>query len=253
VSRRRRWLVGGCIAIAVLVVVATGGFLAYARPQPLLPEATAALADTPDVRFQAGADGRLTYTPSAGAPSVGLVLYPGGKVPPAAYAPAARAIAAAGYLVVIVDVPFQLAILGVDAPTTVIADHPEIATWALGGHSLGGAAAALFIDGHPGVADGLVLWASYSSVDLADAGLRVSTSYGSLDAGVSTFTDPANLARLGPAVVTTVIEGGNHEGMGWYTGQPNDPPATIARTEQQDAIVAATVNLLAALEEPPPE
>jgi hypothetical protein len=32
--------------------------------------------------------------------------------------------------------------------------------------------------------------------------------------------------------------------MGWYTGQPNDPPATISRQEQQDRVVAATVALL---------
>ena len=43
------------------------------------------------------------------------------------------------------------------------------------------------------------------------------------------------------------IEGGNHEQMGWYTGQPNDPPATISRQEQQDRVVAATVGLLQTL------
>ena len=41
--------------------------------------------------------------------------------------------------------------------------------------------------------------------------------------------------------------------MGWYTGQPNDPPATISREAQQDAIVAATVEVLAGLEPPPAE
>jgi hypothetical protein len=32
--------------------------------------------------------------------------------------------------------------------------------------------------------------------------------------------------------------------MGWYTGQPNDPPATISREEQQAAVVDATVAML---------
>ena len=45
-------------------------------------------------------------------------------------------------------------------------------------------------------------------------------------------------------MTTTAIEGGNHEQMGWYTGQPNDPPATISRPDQQDQLVAATVALL---------
>ena len=153
----------------------------------------------------------------------------------------------------IVPVPFNFAIFATGAAGAVIDDHPEIGAWVVGGHSLGGASAALFIDGNPGVVDGLVLWASYSSADLADDGLLVSLSYGTLDAGVDSYTDPENLAKLGPAVETTVIEGGNHEQMGWYTGQPNDPPATIGRDAQQDAIVAATVELLAALDAPPVE
>ena len=40
------------------------------------------------------------------------------------------------------------------------------------------------------------------------------------------------------------IEGGNHEQMGWYTGQPNDPPATISREDQQAQVAEATVALL---------
>ena len=35
--------------------------------------------------------------------------------------------------------------------------------------------------------------------------------------------------------------------MGWYTGQPNDPPATISREDQQAQVVDATVRLLDSL------
>ena len=220
------------------------GFLWWARPQPLLPEAEAALASTPASTFDAGADGRLTWNPTAEAPTIGLVLYTGGKVPPSAYAPAARAIAEHGYLVAIVPAPFNLAILDTDAADRVIEDHPEIDAWAVGGHSLGGATASLFIDGHPGVVDGLVLWAAYSSADISSDKLHVLSTYGSLDAGVPSYSDPANVAKLGSNVTVDVIEGGNHEQMGWYTGQPNDPPATISRETQQERVVAATVALL---------
>ncbi len=183
-------------------------------------------------------------------PTTGLILYPGGKVPPAAYAPAAREIAAAGHLVAIVPVPFNLAVFGIDAASAVIEDHPEIASWSVGGHSLGGSMAAQYVDSHPGAVDGLVLWASYSAADVSDDGVLVSSSYGTLDNGVPSFTDPTNVEKLGPAVVFTTIDGGNHEQMGWYTGQPNDPPATIPREEQQQRIVAATAELLEALEVP---
>ncbi len=233
-----------------MLIVGVVGFLWWAQPQPLLPEATAALASTPGATFTQGADGRLTYAPTGVAPTTGLVLYPGGKVPPAAYAPQARALAEQGYLVAIVPVPFNLAVFGIDAAKAVIDDHPEIDTWAVGGHSLGGSMAAQFIDAHPGLVDGLVLWASYSAADLSDDGVRVASVYGTLDAGVASYTSPEHLALLGSDVVLTPIEGGNHEQMGWYTGQPNDPPATISRDEQQRQVVDATLDLLARLARP---
>jgi hypothetical protein len=227
-------------------VVLVGVFAWWVQPQPLLPEATAALASTPLATF-AEDSGRLTFTPVGPPPTVGLVLYPGGKVPPAAYAPQARAIGEAGYLAVVVPVPLNLAVFDINAAQAVIDDHPEIAHWAVGGHSLGGSMAAQFIDGHAGEVEGLVLWASYSAADLAADDLAVVSAYGTLDSGVPSFTSQANVAKLGSDVTFTVVEGGNHEQMGWYTGQPNDPPATIPRAEQQRQVVAATITLLEAI------
>jgi dienelactone hydrolase len=239
-----RWLrIAGIVAL-VVVLVGVGAFLWWAQPQQLLPEATAALASTPEVTFTQGSDGRLTYAPSTGEPTVGLILYPGGKVPPAAYAPQAQTIAANGFFVAIVAVPFNLAVFDIDAAQAVITDHPEVDHWAVGGHSLGGSMAAQFLASHPGVVDGLVFWASYSAADLSATGAKVASIYGTLDNGVPSYTSPTNVAKLGPNVTFTPIDGGNHEQMGWYTGQPNDPPATITREAQQDQVVAATLDLL---------
>jgi pimeloyl-ACP methyl ester carboxylesterase len=247
-SRRQRIAALASVVIVGLVVAVVAGFLWWAQPQPLLPEANAALVSTPGVQVEQAGDGRLTFRPRGERIPVGLVIYPGGKVPPAAYAPAARAIAESGYLVAIVPVPFNLAVLDIGAAAPVIADHPEVASWAVGGHSLGGAMAAQFAEANPDLVDGLVLWAAYSAADLSDAGLPVASVYGTLDGGLEAFTDAENTARLGSAVMQTALEGGNHEQMGWYTGQPNDPPAAIGRHAQQDAVVAATLELLAALE-----
>jgi len=247
----RRWIRLVAVLLGTLLIVGAAAFLWWARPQPLLPEAAAALASTPAVTFTEGADGRLTYVPAGAPPTTGLVLYPGAKVPPAAYAPQAQAIAEAGYLVAIVPVPFNLAVFGIDAAQAVIGDHPEIGAWAVGGHSLGGSMAAQFAASHPDEVDGLVLWASYSAADLRAADLRVASTFGTLDAGVPSYTSADNLAKLGSDVVVTPIEGGNHEQMGWYTGQPNDPPAMISRTEQQRQAVAATLDLLASINPTP--
>ncbi len=231
----------------MLVVVGLAGFLVYAQPQPTLPEGSAALVSDPEVAVSTvGRD--LVFRRAQATPTVGLILYPGGKVPPAAYAPAAHRIAAvSGALVVIVDVPFNFAVFDIDSPNRVIAREPSITTWAVGGHSLGGAMAAQYAASHPGAAKGLVLWASYSAADLGDADLAVLSIYGSLDAGLPTIRSDANLAKL-PATTTYVeVSGGNHEQMGWYTGQPNDPPATISRIEQQNQLAIATASFLATL------
>lgn len=229
--------------LLTVLVVGVFGFLWYAQPQPLLPEATAALASTERATYD-GSDGLITYTPTAGTPTTGLILYPGGKVPSAAYAPQARAIAESGYLTVIVSVPFNFAVFDIGAAQPVIDAHPEIEHWVVGGHSLGGAMAAQFLSGNPGAADGLVFWAAYSAADISGQDLAVASIYGSLDTGVPSYTSATAIANVGPNLVTTVIDGGNHEQMGWYTGQPNDPPATVSRVDQQAQAIAATKRLL---------
>jgi len=244
---RRRTVVLGIVAVIVVALV--GGLAWFFSPQPLLPEATAALASSPGATFSEESTG-LTYTPVAAPPTIGLILYPGAKVPAEGYAPTARAIAEQGYLVVVVPMPFNFAIFGVGAASDVIAAHPEIAHWAIGGHSLGGAMAAQYAADHAAAIAGLALCGAYSAADLSAAGLAASSVYGSLDAAAPKIEDPATKALLPATTVYDRIEGGNHEQCGWYTGQPNDPPATISRQEQQDLIVAAWVALLAGIATP---
>jgi hypothetical protein len=242
--RGRRILLAILAIVGVVLAIGIGVFLWWAQPQPLLPEATAALSSSPGAEFTQGADGRLTYMPTGSDPTTGLVLYPGGKVPAAGYAPTARAIAEAGYLVSVVPVPFNLAVFDIGAAAAVIEDHPEIERWVVGGHSLGGSMAAQFISGNPGLVDGLALWASWSAADLSDEDLTALTTWGTLDNAASSITSTENIGHLGTSVTAVPIEGGNHEQMGWYTGQPDDPPATITREAQQEQLVAATIGLL---------
>jgi hypothetical protein len=94
------------------------------------------------------------------------------------------------------------------------------------------------------------LWASYPATDLSGADLDVTSIYGTLDAGAARMSGPEARAQLPADTVFVPIEGGNHEQMGWYTGQPNDPPATIPREAQQAQVAAATVTLLDGLGAP---
>lgn len=236
-----RRVVLAIVGIAAILAVGAGVYLAI--PQPELPEAAEAQRSTAAVTFSVE-DGRLLFVPTAAEPRTGLILYPGGKVSAAAYAPVASAIAARGYLVEVVPMPLNLAVLGIDRADAVIQAHPGIRAWAIGGHSLGGAMAAEYAARHDTIR-GLALWASYSATDLSARDLDVLLVYGSLDAGSAGFTSPERRSNLpgDPAIV--VVEGGNHEQMGWYTGQPNDPPATIGRADQMARVVDATAALLA--------
>jgi hypothetical protein len=244
VRRSRRRTVGTVILALVAAVVVFA--IWWLKPQPLLPEAGASLASTIDVTFSQDGD-RYTWEPAAGGATTGLIVYPGGKVEPAAYGPLARAIAAEGYVVEVIAMPLNLAVLGISRADDTIAAHPEIEHWAIGGHSLGGSMAAQYASEHPDTIDGLVFWASYGTMDLSGSGLAVLSIWGSLDAGAARMGGAEARGAVPADAVFIEIAGGNHEQMGWYTGQPNDPPATISRAEQQAQVAAATVDLLASL------
>jgi len=101
------------LGILLVLVIATAGFLVWANtPLGPMPEALDALQS--DSQVQVTEDGWIVFQPSGTQPDSGLILYPGGRVDPRAYAPIARAIAEQGYLVVIVPMPLNLAVL---APT----------------------------------------------------------------------------------------------------------------------------------------
>jgi len=234
------------LALAILAIAALAGILWLARPVPALPEAAAALASTPTVTFSRD-NGWLVFAPADAEPTTGLIFYPGGRVPPEAYAPAASAIAAQGYLVVIVPMPLNLAVFGIERATAVQAAFPEIEHWAVGGHSLGGAMACRYASRHPRAVQGLVLWGSYCDADISAQDLAAVSVYGTLDAGRERISSPDATSKLPADARFVPIEGGNHEQLGYYTGQPNDPPAAIARADQAARAVEATVGLLGAI------
>jgi hypothetical protein len=243
--KRLRWI---GLALLAALALAGLGFVAWAEIVPVPePAALAAMHSGPDVTVSSGR--WLTFTPVTGTVSTGFVFYPGGKVDPRAYAPQAHAIAAEGYLVVIVPVPLHLAILAPEAAAPVLAAYPSITHWAVGGHSLGGVMAAHFAHAHPAQVQGLALWAAYpeASDDLSQSALSVVSISGSLD-GLSTPAKIEASRPLLPASTTwVVIACGDHGQFGWYGPQSGDNPASISHAEQQSQTVAATVALLQGL------
>ncbi|MGE5141127.1 MAG: alpha/beta hydrolase, partial [Rudaea sp.] len=106
------------LAVAALLISAAGFAAWGSTPQQAMPEALASLRSDQDVEVQT--EPWIAFEPAARKPATGLIIYPGGHVDARAYAPAARAIAAQGYLAVIVPMPLSLAFLGADRAAQVM-------------------------------------------------------------------------------------------------------------------------------------
>lgn len=239
------WLTLGGLATFLLFVLL--GFVVWASDASApAPEAMAALNSTDFVRVQN--DHWAVFTPITPT-TTGLIFYPGGKVDYRAYAPQARAIAEHGYVVVIVPMPLNLAVFGLERATDVIAAFPQITHWAIGGHSLGGAMASQYVFQNPGRVQGLALWAAYPAegASLAQHTLEVVSIYGTRDGVAAGGKIDASRALLPTTTRWEPIEGGNHAQFGWYGPQAGDNAATITPEAQQAQTVVATVALLEAL------
>lgn len=244
------------IALVIVLLLGITGFLVWAST-PLGPSPAALAALQSDAAVSFSQDYWLIFAPTQQTPRTGLVLYPGARVDPRSYAPAAHAIAQAGYLVVITPMPLNLAVLNPAAAGEVIAAYPDIENWAVGGHSLGGAMAARFVFENPQGFQGqpiagLVLWAAYpaSTDDLTQRDLAVSSIYGEQDGLADPETVTAARFLLPASTVWTPIAGGNHAQFGSYGKQAGDQPAGISPAEQEAEVVQATIALLAKISRP---
>jgi pimeloyl-ACP methyl ester carboxylesterase len=241
------WLIPSSILIIGIIA-----FIAWAVfiPSPM-PQALNALQSDSQVRVNQ--QPWLVFQPVQQTPTTGLIFYPGGRVDPRAYAPSAHTLAAHGYLVVIVPMPLNLAVLGADRASSVINYFSDIRSWVIAGHSLGGSMAALFAYHHPDLIKGLVLWASYpaGSNNLSGSAIEVTSIYASLDGLATQEKIDASRQLLPPDTIWVPIVGGNHSQFGWYGEQSGDNPAAISRERQQELVIAATLDLLQRVGEMP--
>lgn len=128
--RRRSKIIIAVVLLAIIVSIAGFTIWAYTPLGPM-PEALSALQS--DSKVTVTTQPWIVFTPTSGQKPVGFIIYPGARVDPRSYAPAAHALAAEGYLTVIVPMPFNLAIFGSDSATGVMAPFPSITSWAVGG------------------------------------------------------------------------------------------------------------------------
>ena len=229
--RHKRGKIIAGILLAVLLL-AGGGFYWYVsnyyRAEDVALEVLSA-GDNIEVRDD------LTILSPSYPTDTAIIFYPGAKVEAAAYLPLLDQLRQTGLTCILVEMPFHLAIFGVNAAEDVMAQFPDISHWYIAGHSMGGAMASQFAADHPDEVDGLILLGAYLYGDYPPQ--KTLTIYGSLNQSVEDKIDyTENVVE---------IEGGNHAQFGNYGPQKGDLPAAISAEEQQAQAVAAISDFIA--------
>ena len=188
-------------------------------------------------------EGTLAFVPK-GDFDTGIVFYPGGKVEYEAYVPLMQCLASKGVLCILVEMPFNLAVFDFDRATDTYEGFFMVEHWYMAGHSLGGAMACKYVDTKQHLFDGVILLASYSTVDLSNSALRFLSIYGSNDGVLDMDAYADNKKNLPNDVVEYVIDGGNHAYFGVYGEQKKDGEATVTNKEQIEITAEQIVNFL---------
>ena len=194
------------------------------------------------VEYRTLEDQTIVFEPEN--PTAGLIFYPGGKVEYTAYLPLMAACAEQNILCVLMEMPFNLAVLDIDAADGIQEMFPAIDCWYIGGHSLGGSMAASYLEKHTDEYKGLVLLASYSTADLSDSELRVLSVYGTEDKVLDRKKYDENKSNLPSDFTEAVIAGGCHAYFGMYGAQDGDGVPTISNHEQIKLTVACILDAL---------
>ena len=236
------------LGLVIVFVVGTLGFVVWAEDayQPNEVALAALKSDTQvTVTQQAGF---ITFEPAAMRTATGFIFYPGARVDYRAYVPVLHEIAARGYFVALVHVKLNLAFFEVNAADKVISQFPEMERWGIGGHSLGGVAAALYTNSHLDKIRAIAFWAAYPADDaLKNSNILILSLHGSRDGLATNDKIEASKALLPAYTEFMTIEGGNHGQFGSYGPQAGDNPASISPEEQWTQTAEATARLLASL------
>lgn len=170
----------------------------------------------------------------------GLIFYPGGKVEAKAYEPILAGLTEKGICVVLVEMPFNLAVLDSSAADGVINEFTNIQNWYIGGHSLGGAMAASYTANYQDKLKGVVLLAAYPTKELD---IPVLSIYGSEDGVLNRekYKDSIGMAKN---LSEIIIDGGNHAQFGNYGEQSGDNKSKISSEKQWNQTTNEILNFI---------
>ncbi|GAA1210377.1 alpha/beta hydrolase [Rhodoglobus aureus] len=226
------------ISFASLIVLAAIGILVWANVGVMQAESgpLAKVRTNPAVSIHETPDSFI-LSPADGASGTGLVFIPGAKVSADAYLYKLSGVVVKSGLTVVVTKPIlNLAFFDQRPLTTFTNAAPDVDTWFVGGHSLGGVRACQYA-AEPDVS-GLILLGSYCANDLAEVDTRALSLSGSADL-LSTPDKIMDAAHLLPTATTFFpIEGANHARFGDYGVQAGDGVASLDSSIVRDVITA---------------
>lgn len=209
--------------IGVLLLILVIGFLGYLESGHYDPDQVADSFSPTAVN-----DNYLTYDNDS---DIGLIFYPGGKVDAAAYSYLSQL----NVNVYIANFPFELAMFDYKVADQIIEENPQINSWYMGGHSLGGVFANRYAVTTENQIDGLVFLGSYpANGDQSDIpGLAL---FGIEDLVVGDYSQ--HLDAFTDADKIVILENANHSGFGNYGQQKGDSELSAdAKAKQQEAII----------------
>jgi Alpha/beta hydrolase family len=237
------WLRNTLLVLGIVLLTLGAMLLIVSRPFPALDTAKTALVPSQTVQIE-NTESSLRFVPQ-NPNGKGLVFYQGARVEVQAYAVPLRAIAEAGYTVVAPKMPLNFAVFNQNAADAVLKEFPNL-TWAIAGHSLGGAMACSYLKNSSRIKT-LIFWAAYcdKSFDLSSqTDVRVTSISGQED-GLATPEKILATKVFAPASTKYVeIKGMNHAQFGDYGEQGGDSQPDIPNAEATKQLIAATLEAL---------
>lgn len=219
------------ISIVSLILISVGLFFVWANDYYKAEDLAITVTNTDNSIEKID---NLTILTPDNASDIGIIFYPGAKVEDIAYIPLLNKLKNAGYTCVLVKMPFNMAIFDSAAADKVFEILPNIKSWYMAGHSMGGAIASDYASKNQDKIDGLILMGAYIYGDYPPE--KALTVYGTFNSNLEkniNYTE--NIIK---------IEGGNHAQFGNYGKQKGDPDATISAQMQQDITASAIIDFI---------
>ena len=168
-----------------------------------------------------------------------LIFYPGAKIEYTAYAPMFKKKKKKGIDCYLVEMPFNLALLGQNSADEII-DSGNYSHYFISGHSLGGAMAASYVNS-TNKTDGLILFASYSTCKIEKPVLSI---YGSEDKVLNKEKYLDSINFIEDNLTEIEIKGANHAQFAYYGNQSGDGVANISASSQQKQSASAIIEFI---------